>query len=183
MSYILNYKYISPHILEIAWPAEIEEAILLDMMSLKAKIQQEWKDQLWDVIVGYHHLSLYFESPIELDEVLSELENFHKAPNKSLEIGRKRWYIPVLYNGRDLDRVSKITGLSPERVIQLHQDKIYLLHFYGFMPGFMYLGGLDPSIHCARKDTPDPLIEKGSVAIGGKQTGIYPLDSPGGWNW
>ena len=73
-------------------------------------------------------------------------------------------------------------GLSPEEVINLHSDKEYLVYMLGFMPGFPYLGGLDERLFKDRLDNPRTSIPAGSVGIGGKQTGMYPFTSPGGWN-
>ena len=67
-------------------------------------------------------------------------------------------------------------------MIHIHHSKPYTLHFYGFLPGFMYLGGLDERLFSPRKEKPERLIPAGTVAIGGQQTGIYPSDSPGGWH-
>ncbi|MBD8490523.1 allophanate hydrolase subunit 1 [Echinicola sp. CAU 1574] len=182
MSLKLNYKKISPNILEACWPPEIRQSTLMEMMIMKKRIISEWYEELWDVNLGYHCLSLHFKDHFPLNEVVSKLENFSSEKFQQEAIKRKRWFIPVLYEGKDLQRVSEITKIDISDIVKLHQDKPYLLHFYGFMPGFMYLGGLSPKLFAARKDRPDPVIEKGSVAIGGKQTGIYPMDSPGGWN-
>jgi len=182
MNYSLKYKYISPEILEICWPAEIHKNILLEMMAMKKVILSRWQDELWDITIGYHCLSLYFKDPYSLQEVNGELETMYQQDQNLSLVKRKRWKIPVLYKGKDLERVSMLTGLPSKDIIALHQKPSYLLYFYGFMPGFMYLGGLSDRLFAARKDKPDPKIPKGSVAIGGKQTGIYPMDSPGGWN-
>ncbi|GAB3663259.1 5-oxoprolinase subunit PxpB [Echinicola sediminis] len=182
MRFSIKYKYISPSILEIYWPAEISRSILLDMMALKNSILSLWQKQLWDVNIGYHCLSLHFKAPYSLEETIKELDLLYQENEELPEVKRKRWTIPVLYNGKDLERVSEITHQSVEDIISLHQSPSYLLYFYGFMPGFMYLGGLSDKIYAPRKAKPDPIIHAGSVAIGGKQTGIYPMDSPGGWN-
>lgn len=92
--------------------------------------------------------------------------------------------IPVCYGGAfgpDLDRF-KEDGLSPEEVIEMHSGTEYLVYMLGFMPGFPYLGGLDEKLFKARLDNPRTSIPAGSVGIGGKQTGMYPFTSPGGWN-
>lgn len=93
-----------------------------------------------------------------------------------------RWKIPIWYHGDDLSLLAKSKGMSKQEVIELHSTGSYLLDFYGFLPGFMYLSGLNPALYHSRKKIPDRTIKAGSVAIGGKQTGIYPQDSPGGWH-
>ncbi len=92
--------------------------------------------------------------------------------------------IPVAYGGEygpDLESVAQLTGHTPEEVIAIHSGAEYLVYFLGFSPGFPYLGGLPESIAAPRLETPRTRVPAGSVAIGGAQTGVYPLTSPGGW--
>lgn len=92
--------------------------------------------------------------------------------------------VPVRYgggNGPDLEYVARYAGLTPAEVVRRHAAGDYLVHMIGFAPGFPYLGGLDPQLACPRRDSPRTHVPAGSVGIGGTQTGIYPFDSPGGW--
>lgn len=92
--------------------------------------------------------------------------------------------IPVLYGGEfgpDLEYVASYHGLSVEKVIQIHSSNDYLVYMIGFAPGFPFMGGMDERIATPRKDSPRLAIAPGSVGIAGKQTGIYPLETPGGW--
>lgn len=92
--------------------------------------------------------------------------------------------IPVCYGGiygEDLEDVAKYAGLSTEEVIRLHSEREYPVYMMGFLPGFPYLGGMDPRLETPRLQTPRTAIPAGSVGIGGAQTGVYPLESPGGW--
>jgi inhibitor of KinA len=92
--------------------------------------------------------------------------------------------LPVCYGGAlgpDLDEVARLTGQAPEAVVALHAAPTYRVHLLGFTPGFPYLGGLDPALHLPRLEAPRQRIPAGSVAIGGGQTGVYPVESPGGW--
>lgn len=89
--------------------------------------------------------------------------------------------IPVLYDGEDLAFVAEHTQLSIEEVIQIHTQSLYRVYMMGFLPGFAYLGGMDEKIATPRKSTPHTKVPAGSVGIAGKQTGIYPFESPGGW--
>lgn len=92
--------------------------------------------------------------------------------------------IPVLYGGaygEDLPDVAVHAGISTDEVVRRHSAPEYLIYMLGFLPGFAYLGGLDPTIVTPRLETPRTKIPGGSVGIGGEQTGIYPMDSPGGW--
>jgi inhibitor of KinA len=89
--------------------------------------------------------------------------------------------IPVMYDGPDLAAVAVHHGITPARVVELHSSAEYLVYFLGFSPGFPYLAGLPPQLATPRLETPRKHVPAGSVAIGGSQTGIYPLASPGGW--
>jgi KipI family sensor histidine kinase inhibitor len=96
--------------------------------------------------------------------------------------GKKRVFVlPVCYNGEDLAFVASHAHLTQEEVIRRHSGSDYLIYMLGFLPGFAYLGGLDPALHTPRLQNPRTRIPAGAVGIGGEQTGVYPLDSPGGW--
>lgn len=92
--------------------------------------------------------------------------------------------IPVQYGGvagPDLETVAAFCKKTTEEVVKIHTSNLYPVFMIGFMPGFPYLGGLSPEIATPRKKTPRQLVPAGSVGIAGRQTGIYPFDSPGGW--
>jgi len=92
--------------------------------------------------------------------------------------------IPVCYAekyGLDLNEISKQKKISISEIIQLHTAKKYRIYMIGFLPGFAYMGEVDKQIAITRKAQPRINVEGGSVGIAGMQTGIYPLDSPGGW--
>jgi inhibitor of KinA len=91
--------------------------------------------------------------------------------------------VPTKYDasGSDLEAVAALHGLSTSDVIRIHSGREYLVYMMGFTPGFPYMGKLDEAIVTPRLDTPRTLVKAGTVAIAGAQTGIYPLDSPGGW--
>ena len=96
----------------------------------------------------------------------------------------RRVELPVCYGGEfgpDLEEVAARCGLSAAEVVARHSRAEYRVYMLGFSPGFAYLGGLDPAIAAPRRETPRLKVPAGSVGIAGKQTGIYPLESPGGW--
>jgi KipI family sensor histidine kinase inhibitor len=96
----------------------------------------------------------------------------------------RRVTIPVEYGGAggpDLEDVARRSGLTPDEVIARHAAGIYTVLFLGFSPGFAYLGGLDPGLHCPRLERPRPMVPAGSVGIAGAQTAVYPSATPGGW--
>ncbi|SFC62529.1 inhibitor of KinA [Parapedobacter composti] len=92
--------------------------------------------------------------------------------------------IPVCYggvSGPDLNEVARSIGMTPDEVIQLHSTAVYHVYMVGFTPGFAYLGGMPGELSSPRKSTPRGTVPAGSIGIAGKQTGIYSLESPGGW--
>jgi inhibitor of KinA len=93
--------------------------------------------------------------------------------------------IPVCYGGAlgpDLEDVASAHAMTADEVVRLHTGGDYLVYMVGFMPGFAYLGGLSGKLATPRRTTPRTVVPAGTVGIGGSQTGVYPLDSPGGWN-
>lgn len=112
-----------------------------------------------------------------LRQRLRDVEHAPSLPDETVEI-------PVLYGGEegpDLPFVAQQAKLSVEDVIRIHSQSLYRIYMLGFAPGFSYLGGMDSRIAAPRLETPRVRIPAGSVGIAGEQTGIYPLDSPGGW--
>jgi KipI family sensor histidine kinase inhibitor len=108
---------------------------------------------------------------------LAALEFLGEKPARRVEI-------PVQYggdHGPDLQAVAQAHGLTPEDVIRIHSQRDYLVYMMGFTPGFPYLGEMDPQLATPRLSTPRSRVPAGSVGIAGEQTGIYPVDSPGGW--
>lgn len=97
---------------------------------------------------------------------------------------KKVLLVPCCYEGAfapDAADLEQLTGLSFAEIVKIHSSVDYKIYMLGFLPGFVYLGGLDERIHAKRLDTPRVSIAPGSVGIGGNQTGVYPLASPGGW--
>lgn len=138
-----------------------------------------------EVIHSYNSLLVNYNSTIEniyseifqLKHLLSKVKVLQKSETKL-------FHIPVCYNQEfcvDLAVFRQQKGLETETLVTLHTSPVYTIYFMGFLPGFLYLGGLDERLYCARKDQPRRKIPKGAVAIGGQQTGIYPMASPGGW--
>ncbi|GAB2611169.1 5-oxoprolinase subunit PxpB [Belliella aquatica] len=180
-----SYFQISPNLIEIRWPKEISDAILLEQLTWRTFLKKNHADRILEIRIGFNTLSILFDKNISITEwadlynVLQNLELNQTILSQSI------WKIPVCYGGEygyDLENLSREKDISEKDLIQLHQAKTYRLHFYGFLPGFMYLGGLDPKLESPRKSIPDRNIPTGSVAIGGNQTGIYPMESPGGWH-
>ena len=130
------------------------------------------------LVVSYDPLKKAYEDIEDwVKASISKSKNFSPSKPKSIEV-------PVLYGeeyGPDLEDVARLHILSVEDVIRLHSQETYTIYFIGFLPGFPYMGPLNSKLETPRLETPRLEIKAGSVGIAGKQTGIYPLDSPGGW--
>ena len=138
-----------------------------------------------DLVPTYRSLLVYYD-PLRLP--LAELEERLAALEQHLDQAAvkppKLVEIPTLYGGEygpDLGHVAEHNGLTPEEIIQIHSGTDYLVYMMGFTPGFPYLGGMSERIATPRLQTPRTLIPAGSVGIAERQTGIYPIESPGGW--
>jgi KipI family sensor histidine kinase inhibitor len=90
--------------------------------------------------------------------------------------------IPVVYDGPDMEAVAAVLGLDAAKIIELHTRPIYRVFLVGFVPGWGYLGPLPEDLELARRQVPRTKVPAGSVAIAGRQTGIYPSATPGGWH-
>lgn len=139
-----------------------------------------------DVAPGYSTLGVHFD-PLQTD--LAALEAAIESDFASLaslqEIAeRPVTDIPVCYGGEsgpDLEAVAKFAGCSPAQVIARHSERTYRVYMLGFVPGFAYMGRVDESIAAPRHRVPRERVPAGSVGIAGLQTGVYPVESPGGW--
>lgn len=130
------------------------------------------------------HRGLSFFSPVRI--VCESINKILKTSVLNTETENvpapKTLEIPVLYNGPDLPEVADRLGLSENEVIRLHSEVVYTVFMTGFLPGFPYLGPLPAALELPRRDSPRLRVPAGSVAIAGRQTGIYPQSSPGGWH-
>ena len=139
-----------------------------------------------DTVPTYRSLAVYFDpESVEPDELYAKLEKMAAAGEAgSGGAARKIMVAPTLYGGEhgpDLAHVAAHTKLSEEEVIKRHAANDCYCYMLGFTPGFPYLGGMDETIATPRLKNPRELIPGGSVGVAGKQTGIYSIDSPGGW--
>ena len=186
MTYQLQYSQFSERSILVEWPAVIDENILQDVLIFKNKIQNKYSKQSVEVIITYNSMLIVYDSTIDfLNDAFLDLKRLYEVQVETILLESKTFQIPVCYDeefGVDLDTISKEKKLPKSEIIQLHSQTIYTVYFIGFLPGFLYLGGLDSRLHLNRKTTPNLNVKKGSVAIGGQQTGIYPQDSPGGWH-
>jgi len=186
MRYKLDYKRYSENSILITWPSKIDENILRDIIFYKKKIENYYVKEIVEVIFSYNSLLIYYVSTIEdTYSVFFELKTLYSSPGATIKTKNRCWKIPVCYApslAPDLESFAQEKSLTIEEVIAIHTAPKYRVFFLGFLPGFFYLGGLDKRLFFGRKNTPSLKVKRGSVAIGGNQTGIYPTDSPGGWH-
>ncbi|MCK8481211.1 5-oxoprolinase subunit PxpB [Psychroserpens algicola] len=186
MGYNLTYQRFSERSILVEWPSDINENILRDVLGFKNRLEHSNIKEIVQVNSAYSSLLVIYVSTI--DNVYDEIKRLKVEYSSRDCLDRpvfKFWEIPVCYDkefGIDLEEISEEKNCSISQIIQLHSQPIYTVYFVGFLPGFLYLGGLDKGLHFPRKVSPRLQIKKGAVAIGGAQTGIYPNASPGGWN-
>lgn len=149
-----------------------------------------------EAVPSYNNVTVFYDPVIvhlnkqknvqktSFEIVWASMMNYIKKSDSTLPIKNRLIEIPVIYGdkfGPDLEYVAKVNHITPEKVIELHTEKDYLVYMLGFAPGFPYLANINNKIATPRKEKPRPSIPAGSVGIAGEQTGIYPLESPGGW--
>jgi inhibitor of KinA len=159
-------------------PVINERAILL-----ASRIRERRARGVRDVAPGYSTLGIHYD-PLQTDlaalETAIETE-FAALASLDAIADRTPIDIPVTYGGPDLDAVAAHAGCSTADVIARHSERTYRVYMLGFVPGFAYMGRVDPSIAAPRHRVPRERVPAGSVGIAGLQTGVYPVDSPGGW--
>ncbi|WP_237932413.1 5-oxoprolinase subunit PxpB [Buttiauxella sp. S19-1] len=171
-----------------------ESAVVLE---LEPPLSLESQQRIWgltqrllespavsEVIPGMNNITVVLREPQSL--ALDGIERIQRwwEESEAMVPESRRIEIPVIYGGSfgpDLDEVAGHCGLSPRQVVELHSSVDYIVYFLGFQPGFAYLGGLAQKLETPRRAEPRLMVPAGSVGIGGSQTGIYPLATPGGW--
>jgi len=209
--YILEYHPYSEYALLIQWPQIVSENILEDLSAFKKVLQNNYPDAILTAayasilavfperITSFPFLKAQIKKDYELfsEEKIKEhldpknqskkIKNtIKKAKNtiKTIPAQKILYKIPVCYEASfapDLEAVCTQLKLSPEALISKHSKANYTVYGVGFLPGFMYLGGLDSKLEIPRKSSPRMKVPSGSVGLAAKQTGIYPCESPGGW--
>ena len=184
MQFQLTYKLFGRSAILVEWPANISQEIIQDIISFERQVKEI--DAILDTIIAYNSLLIRYQNPIiDKELTISQLKKIYAASSYLIKQDQFLWQIPVCYDvsfGIDLEEIANKKKCSVAEIIRLHTEGDYLVYFIGFQPGFLYLGGLHQTLHVSRKSNPRLRVDKGSVAIGGIQTGIYPQNSSGGWN-
>jgi inhibitor of KinA len=185
MSDYLKYLPSGDSALIIKTGNEISEDQNFRVRKLLHRIEKEKIEGVVDFIPAYNELMICYDPlTVSLHQLLDTLHSLEKSQDDIRLAESEIIRVPVLYGGEtgpDLNEVAERNRLTSARVIEIHSSADYLVYMLGFTPGFCYLGGMDERIATPRKAKPRLKITAGSVGIADKQTGIYPLDSPGGW--
>jgi KipI family sensor histidine kinase inhibitor len=138
-----------------------------------------------EMVPAYRSLMIVFDPlTVSLGAIKEQIQAMHASADPSDLPQPRTIEVPVLYGGEegpDLEWVARYHGVTPEEVIRLHTGTVYQVYMIGFSPGFPYMGELPEGLDTPRRATPRVKVPQGSVAIAQKQTGIYPVSSPGGW--
>lgn len=174
--------------------SEVDPAVHRILMAMKGWLEENAFDGMRDVVIGYRSISVLFDlfqvatSGVKgsISEFVSgKLQEAYAFANRDRKHSPSRHVkIPVCYSrkcGLDLDAVCERNKLTFDELVERHTAITYNVYLIGFLPGFPYLGFVDPRLEVPRHASPRSVVPAGSVGIAGKQTGIYPLDSPGGW--
>jgi inhibitor of KinA len=133
-------------------------------------------------VAGYATVTVHFDPDQTTHDALAGAIKRLAAKRPHMAEPGRLHRIPVTYDGQDLEVVSGLLKLSPEKIAEIHARPIYRVFLVGFVPGWAYLGPLPEELELPRRHVPRTLVPAGSVAIAARQTGIYPLPTPGGWH-
>lgn len=169
----------------VQFAKEINESVNRCVTALADIIESESIDGVIETIPTFTSLTVIYDCTViraaELKKTIAGyIDRISSGGSKKAKI----YHIPVCYDKKfalDMENVCEHTGLSADEIIKIHTASPYLIYMLGFLPGFAYLGGLDERIATPRLKSPRLEIFEGAVGIGGNQTGIYPIASPGGW--
>lgn len=182
-----NYQLFinSDHSILIEFDDDISEDLLRYILGIADSIHNSTPTGFIELVPAYNSLLIIFE-PLEFqpEQALSQIKTTIEQAKPVDASNSRTIEIPVCYDERvanDIEHVAAYCGMSVAELIEAHSSQDYTVYMLGFLPGFLYLGGLDERLHCPRRDNPRTKIEAGSVGIGGSQTGVYPIASPGGW--
>ncbi len=187
--------YLSEQAVTLEFGHDINEDLLKKITQFNALIHQNPFPGFCTTVPAYATLSIFFD-PLQViksadlpgkdcfEKVSFYLQKLKNQPVKEVPALVDTITIPVCYGGTfgpDLEEVASLHNLTAEEVISLHTSAIYKVYMIGFVPGFAYLGGMPDLLETPRKPAPRKAVPAGSMGIAGKQTGIYPLETPGGW--
>lgn len=164
---------------------KIDEKINDEVQALTRQIKSASLRGVTELLPTYRSLLVFYDSSrISYKKLSKTIGSFHRDSTGQESGNKKTRIVPCLYGGEcgpDLSDMADQLGMSEAEIVNIHKSVDYKIYMLGFLPGFVYLGGLDERIHMPRLDVPRTKIPERSVGIGGNQTGVYPMESPGGW--
>lgn len=168
----------------LIWPQDINVDYHRDVLRYEAVLGQEFEADILEMIPAYQSLMLVLHEGVNQEVLMTEIKRLNLSKINSKPLNQTIYHVPVCYDlslAPDLEKLADAKGYKVKEIIRFHKQVPYQVYFIGFLPGFLYLGGLDDRLHYPRLDEPRLKVPKGAVGIGGNQTGIYPQESPGGW--
>lgn len=164
---------------------EISEEVQAKVRMVVQLLEDRPPNWMVEAIPAFTTIALFYDPVIALYETVeTELKNLLQHGEEAADFEGRTVEIPVCYGGEfgpDLEFVAKHNGLTPEEVVAIHSGGTYSVHMIGFAPGFPFIGGMSEKIAAPRRDSPRLRIPERTVGIAGKQTGVYPIETPGGW--
>lgn len=190
----IKFSVIGDNGILIDFGNRINESLNRTVFHLFQKIKNKKLSFLIDVIPAYSSLAVFYSLNDVKNKYGNEVSCFESVTHEIKEILKEEMVIsktslrkikiPVCYTDEfalDIKEISKEKNITIDEIIRIHTSKTYRVYMIGFLPGFPYMGEVDESISMPRRSVPRIAVPAGSVGIAGLQTGIYPLESPGGW--
>lgn len=177
-----HIKRLNRNTLLIEWPDQVSTDLLDHILGKEEQLQKSIAGLVESQVV-YRSLSLHFDQPVEQRQI-DQIGEIIKGETGTISRQRTLWKIPVCYDrefGLDLDACAAALQLENNELIEQHTAQAYPVYGMGFLPGFLYLGDVPEKLQVGRHTQPRLKVAQGSVGLAGKQTGIYPQESPGGW--
>lgn len=177
-------RHVGDQAMDVVFEQVICERINKQVNRLRKSLERRQIKGVIEMVPSYAVLTIYYDPALlAYERLVAAIEASYRDLRHEPANVRKVW-LPALYGGSggpDLADVARLAGLTIDEVIRLHAGAVYRVYMLGFAPGFPYLGGLPDSLETPRLATPRAMVRSGSVGIAGSQTGIYSLDTPGGW--
>lgn len=184
---MMDYSYfqVNEQSLEVEFPEQINVEENKLIQNIARELIEQKAVGVTGVIPAYHTLTVNFDFDLtSFKELVNQIDEIIVNSSELTKTGRSIIELPVFYNpkyGPDLEDVAKFASISVEELIKLHSGTDYFIYMMGFLPGFAYMGSVPEKIAMPRLEVPRKSIAPGSVGIAGAQTGMYPVESPGGW--
>ena len=173
------------HAMVVEFGSIIAENINQKVHALAGWIEEKQIEGVVELLPTFRSLMIYYDCHVvSFEQLKRKVSEFDDTKVSAGAEKKKIIKVPCCYGARfgsDLHDMEKILGIDKDEIIRIHSSVCYKIYMLGFLPGFVYLGGLDKRIEVPRLSSPRVKINPGSVGIGGNQTGVYPVASPGGW--